>query len=327
MNFPFLDRLPFPSRKRARQKVHSFKNELKRALVTSHVSEKGTSDGPTSADHDKLGMRLLGAKVTHGWNDQKLLDNLTVTFVAGQENPQLCMISTLYLLAKHPEAQERIYQELLQDKISVPGPRADGVDGNWAFLSDSNHDGMPYTTSVIYESLRLFPPIGQLINRRVTGKDAILADASSGTEIVIPRGTYVGYNCYSTNRDPESWGRTTATNNSQSRSSTSTSSSATAAGNDADTFDPGRWGDTPEQIRREYRQRRLRAHFVSFHGGRRACLGEKFAMLEMRATLAVLVSSYRWTLAPDWCERMTPVCLYYIRLCFSPISPGRLPAL
>jgi hypothetical protein len=35
---------------------------------------------------------------------------LTVAFVAGQENPQLCMISTLYLLAKHPVSLSAVLQ-------------------------------------------------------------------------------------------------------------------------------------------------------------------------------------------------------------------------
>lgn len=45
---------------------------------------------------------------------------------------------------------------------------------------------MPHLTSVIYESLRLFPPIGQLINRRAT-RDTFLG----GDEVLIPEGTYV----------------------------------------------------------------------------------------------------------------------------------------
>lgn len=136
---------------------------------------------------------------------------------------------------------------------------------------------MPYLTSVIYECLRLFPPIGQLINRRVN------ADVILGDNIFIPKGAYVGYNCYSTNRDPAAWGL------------------------DADEFRPERWGVTSEQIQRQYRQRRARAEFISFHGGRRACLGERFAMLQMRVTLTVLVRQFRWRLDPAWVDRKTPV--------------------
>jgi len=136
---------------------------------------------------------------------------------------------------------------------------------------------MPFLTSVIYESLRLFPPINQLINRRAS------TNIYLGGTIFIPEGTYLGYCCYSTNRDKSVWGPT------------------------ADDFDPARWGDTPAAIQKHYRMRRARAEFISFHGGRRACLGEKFALLEMRITLVALVREFVWELDPAWVTRMTPV--------------------
>ena len=128
----------------------------------------------------------------------------------------------------------------------------------------------------MYEVLRLFPPIGQLINRRA-------AQPMRLGEYVIPEGTYLGYNCYSTNRDPDAWGT------------------------DADEFLPERWGTSAKDIQKEYRQRRAKAEFISFHGGRRACLGERFALLEIKVTLFVLVRELKWTLDPSWPERMTPV--------------------
>jgi cytochrome P450 len=136
---------------------------------------------------------------------------------------------------------------------------------------------MPYLTSVIYESLRLFPPIGQLINRRAAD------DTFLGNEIYIPKGTYLGYNCYSTNRDSTVWGPS------------------------ADDFCPQRWGVSIKEINKQYRQRRAKAEFISFHGGRRACLGERFAMLEMKVTLFVLVRQFQWSLDPTWVDRKTAV--------------------
>lgn len=147
------------------------------------------------------------------------------------------------------------------------------VDG----LSQEALQSMPLLSAVIYESLRLFPPIGQLINRRVTQHVRL------GGDILIPEGTYVGYNCYSTNRDPETWGP------------------------DADSFRPTRWGVTCQEIQKEYRRRRARAEFISFHGGQRACLGERFAVLQLKVTLLVLVRELKWKLDPSWPDRMTPV--------------------
>jgi cytochrome P450 len=139
---------------------------------------------------------------------------------------------------------------------------------------------LPYLTSVIYECLRLFPPISQLINRQTS------TDVLVGGEILIPKGTFVGYNSYSTNRDKSAWGL------------------------DADTFKPERWGSTSEEIHKTYRKARARAEFISFHGGKRACLGERFAMLEMRITLVELARTFEWVLDESWEDRKTPVCWF-----------------
>ncbi len=144
---------------------------------------------------------------------------------------------------------------------------------------------MPLLTAVIYESLRLFPPIGQLVNRKAS-ENVLL-----GGDTAIPKGTYLGYNCYSTNRDPATWGPT------------------------ADCFEPGRWGESTAAIQKNYRMRRARAEFISFHGGRRACLGEKFAMLQLRVTLVTLAREFTWRLDPSWVDRMTPVRTCLGRVC------------
>ncbi|WQF79770.1 Putative cytochrome P450 [Colletotrichum destructivum] len=281
MSFPFLDRLPLKSRLAARRTVGLFKNELKRGLQASHHLHKPAEKTSLSDPSDMLGKRMLDARASGQWDEKQLLDNLTVAFVAGQENPQLAMISSLYLLAKHPEAQEALRQEIISK-----GAKS---------AADLAKEDMPYLTSLIYECLRLFPPIGQLINRKAA-ETAVL-----GGDVVIPKGTYVGYHCYSTNRCPVAWGPT------------------------ADKFDPGRWGCSSEAIQQNYRRRRARGEWISFHGGKRACLGEKFAMLEIRSTLIQLVSEFSFTLDPTWIDRKTPAGPLYpraLRLVFTEREKG-----
>jgi cytochrome P450 len=136
---------------------------------------------------------------------------------------------------------------------------------------------LPWLTSVIYETLRLYPPISQLINRRTT--EPVLL----GGTIPIPAGTYIGYNAYATGRDTNAWG------------------------NDASDFRPERWGSTTDEINVHYRRVNHRASFISFHGGRRACVGQKFAMFEARLTIAELVRQTKWRIDPTWKRRMTAV--------------------
>jgi unspecific monooxygenase len=97
MNFPVLDKFGslIPCRVRARNTVKWFSAELEKCVTQGQDDQ----EFPKSGD---LGTRLIAAR-DHGVLTQKQFrDNLNVLFVAGQENPQLLLISTLYLLAKHP---------------------------------------------------------------------------------------------------------------------------------------------------------------------------------------------------------------------------------
>lgn len=221
--------------------------------------------------HDKevvpknLGCRLLGAYETGVLTERQLRHNMISTFLAGHENPQLLLISALFLLAEHRDVQERLRAEITSlDSSSEPIPQT---------LAS-----LPLLNAVIYEVLRLYPPISQLINRQ-TNSPVLL-----GGKIPIPAGTYLGYNAYSTNRDMEFWGAT------------------------ADEFKPGRWGSNIDEINALFRRTNAKGAFISFHGGRRACLGQKFAMLEARVALVALLGRVRWELDPEWPRMMTPVC-------------------
>ncbi|KAJ5280943.1 Cytochrome P450 oxidoreductase [Penicillium angulare] len=256
MNFPVLDRLGslIASRSKARALIHEFSTLLQTQILQD--SSKGRSERPKS-----LRIQLVAARKDGVLTDKQLRDNLNVLYVAGQENPQLLMISALYLLAKYPSIQEKLRHE-----VDTYGPIDSTI--NWRCL--------PYLTATTLECLRLFPPISQLINRQVAEPTWL------GGEIYLPPGTYIGYNSYATNRDPTVWGA------------------------NADTPHPERWGSTDEQICANYRGAKARAEFISFHGGSRACLGEKFALLEIKVTLFVLVKNLKWGLDASWEDCMTP---------------------
>lgn len=148
---------------------------------------------------------------------------------------------------------------------------------------------LPLLNSFIYEALRMYPPLSQIINRK-TSRNVIL-----GNDICIPKGTYVGYTAYGTGRDFATWGP------------------------DAEDFSPARWGSTMEDIGRKFRLTKSKAQMIAFHGGSRACLGERFALAEIRIMMAEVLDSLKWTLDPTWDDMMTPagpLCPLMLRLIF-----------
>ncbi|KAF2195183.1 Dit2 protein [Zopfia rhizophila CBS 207.26] len=264
LNFPFLDYFKFKSRQLGLELVKRFTNTLRIHVARDHNH---------ACDHESghLGCRMLGAYQTGILSEKQLKDNLVSVFLAGHENPQLALISMMYLLGEHPDIQQKVREE-----INTLYSKNEGKDARPSYAAI--HD-LPLLTSVIYETLRIYPPISQLINRCTN------VITTLGDNIVIPAGIYVGYNCYSTNRDTAFWGL------------------------DAEEFKPSRWGTSMEEINQLYRKANAKGAFISFHGGRRACLGQKFAMEELRITMCEV----RWKVDEAWDGRMTPAGPLYPR--------------
>ncbi|KAJ4375175.1 cytochrome P450-dit2 [Neocucurbitaria cava] len=273
MNFPFLDYLPFKIRKLGRMLNKKFRSTLRTAITKGHTQHVCNEN-----DKRNVACRLIGSHREGLLTDKDLDDNLVSTWyevLAGHENPQLVLMSLMYLLGAHTEVQEAVRKEV---ETLFPADIPAGYEPDYADLHD-----LPLLTSVLYETIRMFPPISQLINRRTT------APVMLGNNIPVPRGVYVGYNAYSTNRDIEFWGA------------------------DAEAFKPSRWGTTNEEINHLYRRANSKGSFISFHGGRRACLGQKFAMQQLRITLVELLRGCKWRVDESWDGRMTPAGPLYPR--------------
>ncbi|CAL9730829.1 cytochrome P450-Dit2p [Monosporozyma unispora] len=134
----------------------------------------------------------------------------------------------------------------------------------------------PLLSAFVYEAVRMYPPLNTIINRKTIQKCRL------GENIIIPKDTYVGYNNFGATHSSKNWGPT------------------------ADLFDPLRWGGTIEEINKEWKQRKNDCSLSSFHGGRRACLGEKLALIEVKVTIREILKRYQIKLAKDWNEKMTP---------------------
>ena len=154
------------------------------------------------------------------------------------------------------EVQDRLRAEILATK--VVNPTADTVNK------------LPYLTSVIYELLRLYPPISQLTNRVSTSATLL------GNTIPIPADTYIGWNAYGVHTSPLNWGPR------------------------AKDFIPERWGSVVEEMQLKFRRETLKGTFIPFNAHTRKCLGQGFVLLQMKIAVFELVRRMRWMVDPDY---------------------------
>ncbi|CAG7927718.1 unnamed protein product [Penicillium olsonii] len=136
---------------------------------------------------------------------------------------------------------------------------------------------LPYLTSVVLELLRLFPPVSQLINR-VAMQSAVL-----GGDLPIPKGTFVGWNSWAVHSNTAIWGA------------------------DARDFRPERWGSTVEEMHGRFRRETVRGTYIPFNAHRRKCLGQGFALLQLKVLLFVLLGRVRWVVDPEYRLKLTSV--------------------
>jgi len=116
-----------------------------------------------------------------GMTDQQLRDEAMTLFLAGHETTALVLTWTWYLLAQHPEAEQRLWAEL----DTVLGGRAATAD-DWPKLK--------FTEMIALESMRLYSPA------YVIGREATADCAIGGYH--VPRGTTILMSPWVVQRDP-----------------------------------------------------------------------------------------------------------------------------
>ncbi|KAJ4396915.1 hypothetical protein N0V93_001137 [Gnomoniopsis smithogilvyi] len=116
---------------------------------------------------------------------------------------------------------------------------------------------LPYLHAVIREAARLAPTSTWPIERRVPAGGITIAG------VCIPEGTSVGTLAMATHLD------------------------RTVFGGDVHTFRPDRWLTTKAE-----ELRRMEGAFMGFSRGRRVCLGQHIAVLQMKKVLSVLVTNF-----------------------------------
>ncbi len=116
--------------------------------------------------------------------ERELIDEVMTLIVAGHETTASALNWTWYLLAQHPQAQQRLHAEI-DAAAAAAAPDLKQMEA------------LTYTQQVINEALRLYPP-GWLLSRRTIEADVLGGyPVAAGTNVLLP--------LYLLHRHPRFW--------------------------------------------------------------------------------------------------------------------------
>src|SRR5215469_8744589 len=196
--------------------------------------------------HDLL-QNLMDARYSDGecMSDELVLSESMQLLVAGHETSSNALSWLLYLLSTHPDCLDRVRQEFYSVLGEAPLSYADVLK-------------FEFTTQVIYEGLRLYPPFW-MIDRMAVADDRV-------GDVVILRGSMIIVYVYGAHHAPRYW-------------------------QNPENFDPGRFTKEEMKLRTPFT-------FLPFGGGPRVCIGQHYAMLQILMILSNLIRRYDFELVP-----------------------------
>jgi len=228
--------------------------------------------------HDLL-QTLMDARYSdgQGMSDELVLSESMQLLVAGHETSSNGLSWLLYLLSSRPDCLERVRQEF--DFVLGEAP-----------LSHGDVPKLEFTTQVIQEGLRLYPPFWMIDRMAV-------ADDRAG-DIDIPRGSTVIVYVYGAHHAPRYW-------------------------ESPESFDPERFIKTNDKLRTPFT-------YLPFGGGPRGCIGGNYAMLQILMILSVLLRRYDFQVIPGQTIEARPMVIlrpkHGIRMAFSKAIARDLPS-
>ncbi|KAH9489197.1 hypothetical protein Btru_044469 [Bulinus truncatus] len=130
---------------------------------------------------DETGKRLTGEdrKITRKY----VIGNCAILILAAYETTSTALTSILYLLARHPDIQDKLIEEIDEVMQGQTKPRYEDLSK------------LQYMTQVIYESLRMFPPSPDITRQ---AKETRTYDG-----FTIPKGVTIFIPIYKIVKDPE----------------------------------------------------------------------------------------------------------------------------
>lgn len=228
-----------------------------RAILDETIRDIINNRRADTKQYDDLLTMLLeveDADTAERMTDDQLRDEVITIFLAGHETTANALAFAFYLLAKHPEAQERIANEVKT------------VIGD-AELSYEQLNKLEYTTMVVKEAMRLYPPAWGIV------RQAAQDDVIDGYKIT--KGDTIVLSPYAVQRNERVWPEPAK-------------------------FDPERFSAERGKAIHRYA-------WFPFGGGARLCIGNNFAMMEMQIIVALVCSKYNFQVPDNFELELEPL--------------------
>ncbi|THU75634.1 cytochrome P450, partial [Dendrothele bispora CBS 962.96] len=230
--------------------------------ILNKKSQESTQEG----DKDILSVLVRSNSLTDPHkclDDNEVLSQMATIILAGHETTASTMNWMLYELARHPEDQRRVREEIQDLRKRKREARQDEE------FNSNDYDSMKFFNVVIKETLRLYPIVITLF--RYTDRDDVIpleepvvsASGEKLKEIPVGKGQRVHINIMGYNKSKSIWGP------------------------DAHMWNPERFLNVKKGSTLG-----VYANLLTFSAGVRSCIGWRFALLEMQAILAGLLEKY-----------------------------------
>ncbi|THU96525.1 cytochrome P450 [Dendrothele bispora CBS 962.96] len=239
-------------------------------VAARDILNKKSQESGQEEDKDILSILVRSNHLTDPHkrlDDEEVLSQMGTIILAGHETTASTTTWMLYELARHPEDQRRVREEI-QEVWKRKREAGEDVDEG---LNSNDYDSMEFFNAVLKETLRLYPIVIALF--RCSDRDDVIpldepiisASGEKLKEIPVGKGQRVHINITGYNKLKSVWGP------------------------DAHTWNPERFLDMKKGTTLG-----VYANLLTFSAGVRSCIGWRFALLEMQVILAGLLERYEF---------------------------------
>ncbi|KAI8138349.1 cytochrome P450 [Fennellomyces sp. T-0311] len=271
--FPILQKVPTSQNRLIRKALRTMHEESRR--VVQRGIERAQSTSKNENYLLALMIRLSDDESGNGFTPEELRQQCLTFLAAGHETTAAALSWCLWFLAQNQAIQDALRAEItpMFEKIDMNDPifRGNPFQGGSDTPSYEGINQLHLLNNVCRETLRLMPVVP--ITSRLATKDTVMNGH------VIPKGTYLHLPLIVNHHSKELWGA------------------------DAEVFRPDRWDQDVAAKVSPY-------DYCPFLAGGRQCIGYRFALIEIKIILAMLITKFQFFEKPGFvCKKQQHITL------------------